>query len=177
MSPTNVEFRIATLDDAPRIQDLVESAFRAEDSRPGWTADMILGRGFSFSVAQVVTQITKPDGAILVAFNDSGSLVGSVEVTKRSDMGRISMLSVDTHQQQAGLGRKVLAHAEDYCQKTWGVTKLGLDALSTRKLLIGWYERNGYKKTGETRPFPVKEVDGVALEHDLCFVELEKEVK
>lgn len=177
MANDDLHFRIATLDDAPQLHAMVESAFRAEDSRQDWTADMKLGECFRLDIKEVITQINKPDGEILMAIDNNNALVGSVDVFKRSDdLARISMLAVDQSYQRGGIGRQVLAYAEDYCQKTWGVNKLGLNALSTRRELIMWYMRRGYEKTGETWPFPRDRVTELDLPEDLCFVELEKDV-
>ncbi|ETS85256.1 hypothetical protein PFICI_03281 [Pestalotiopsis fici W106-1] len=171
----NIQFRIATLEDAPRLQQLIQTAFRAEDSRPQWTADMSLGASFTVNVQNVINQINKPEGGILVAVDgNDGAIIASIEVTRRGDFGRLSMIAVEQRFQQAGLGRRVLARAEDYCRQTWGVDKFSLDALSTRERLIEWYERQGYCKTGELTPFPVREIDGRPVGDDLCFVQMEK---
>lgn len=176
MPNNTLQFRVAAPYDAPQVQALVESAFRAEDSRKDWTADMRLGENFRISVEEVLGQITKPGCVVLMAM-DGDSLVASVELFKRSDdLARISMLSVDQRHQQGGVGRQVLAYAEDYCQRSWGVKKMGLNALSTRQQLIGWYMRRGYRKTGEQSPFPVEKFKELDLPDDLCFVEFEKEL-
>ncbi|KAF7534121.1 hypothetical protein G7054_g6478 [Neopestalotiopsis clavispora] len=173
---SNIQFRIATLEDAPRLQQLIQTAFRAEDSRPQWTADMALGASFMVNIDNVIKQISKPDGEILVAVDggSGGAIVASIEVSQRGDFGRMSMIAVEGRFQQAGLGRRVLARAEDYCRQTWGVDKFSLDALNTRERLIEWYERQGYRKTGEVTPFPVREIDGKPLGNDLGFVQMEK---
>ncbi|KAJ0165044.1 hypothetical protein CTA2_12542 [Colletotrichum tanaceti] len=168
-------FRIATPDDAPRLQQLVQAAFRAEDSRAGWTADMQLGRSFHYSVGEVLRTINDPDAVVIMALDQDGVLVGSVEaVKKRADgLARFAMLSVDRHQQRGGVGRRLLARAEAHARQ-WGVETFGLNALSSRASLIEWYGRCGYSKTGETSPFPVDRFAQLDLPKDLCFVELEK---
>ncbi|KAH8910393.1 acyl-CoA N-acyltransferase [Coniochaeta sp. PMI_546] len=175
MTPPKLHFRIAATEDAPRIQRLVESAFRAEDSRPQWTADMSLGRQFRMDVQQVVTAITNPDSVVLMAVDANDVLIASVEVAKRStDLARLAMLAVDERHQRDGVGRQVLEYAEDYCRSTWAVKKTGLGALSTRKELIKWYIRRGYQRTGELTPFRPPQSDGVPVHDGLTFVELEK---
>lgn len=190
MADGNLQFRIATLDDAPRIQQLVQSAFRAEDSRPRWTDDLGLSPRFTVDVEEVTRRISGPDGAFLVAGaapDDHGVGVGvgvpvaCVEVSRRGGGGggglaRISMLAVDERRQRGGVGRRVLAHAEDYCRRTWGVGRVGLNALSARPELIAWYTRRGYRDTGERTPFPRERSGDLVLPDDLCFVELEKDV-
>ncbi|OIW35709.1 putative N-acetyltransferase, GNAT family, partial [Coniochaeta ligniaria NRRL 30616] len=175
MTQPKLHFRIATTEDAPRIQQLVESSFRAEDSRPQWTADMSLGRQFRMDVKFVIAAITNPESAILIACDDEDMLVASVEVTKRgTDLARLAMLAVDERHQRGGIGRRVLDYADDYCRSTWGVKKIGLNALSTRKELIMWYMRCGYQQTGELTPFRPRGGDEVAIPDGLSFVELEK---
>ncbi|KAF3055725.1 putative gnat family protein [Daldinia childiae] len=176
MANGDLQFRVATPDDASQIQQLVQSAFRAEDSRENWTGDMTLASQFSVKVEEIMSNITKPDSAYLIATDENGALKGSVGVSKRNaDLARIYMLAVDRHHHRGGIGRKVLAYAEDYCQRRWGVNKIGLDALSSRHELILWYIRCGYRKTGELTQFPRERFAGLDLT-DLYFVELEKDL-
>ncbi|KAJ5689065.1 GNAT family acetyltransferase [Penicillium macrosclerotiorum] len=175
MSNSGLQFRLATLADAEDIRQLVESAFRAEDSREGWTADMEIGSRFRLELNHVVATISNPDRDILIA-NIDGHLVASIEISRREgNRARFSMIAVDLSHQQAGVGRQVLAFAEQYCQKTWGVTTGELNALSTRKKLISWYMRQGYHKNGKSTPFPRDRFGDLALPEDLRFMDLEKD--
>ena len=137
---------------------------------------------------EVLPTINNPAAAFLVATtttnddnDDTTTIIGTMAAIKKtSSLARLAMLAVDPSLQASGLqlGRRVLAHAESYAINTWGVTTLGLDALNTRGLLIEWYERRGYVKTGETSPFPVEALKGLEVEvtKDLHFVEMEKVV-
>jgi ribosomal protein S18 acetylase RimI-like enzyme len=155
----------------------VQSAFRAEDSRPAWTADEKLNSSFSIEVKEILATITNPDTAFLMATDSNAALVATIGVSKKAaDRGRLFMLAVDQRYQRGGVGRQVLAYAEDYFQRTWGITNIGLNALSTRQNLILWYIRRGYRKTGEETPFPREQFKDLALPDDMCFVELEKDL-
>jgi ribosomal protein S18 acetylase RimI-like enzyme len=172
---SKLTFRIATEADASRLQQLIESAFRADDSREGWTDDLGLSSSFRIDVQEVLAMIAKPDTVMLMATNDEKALVGSIGTAKRdANHARLFMLAVDSSQQHGGIGRQVLAYAEDYCRQTWGVSTLCLNALSNRIQLVSWYSRHGYEKTGETSPFPREKFEKLALPEDLCFVEFEK---
>ncbi|PVI02820.1 putative N-acetyltransferase, GNAT family [Periconia macrospinosa] len=173
-----LQFRKATPSDTPQVQSLIEAAFQADDTRPNWTAAVELNRSFRLPTAVVESLINSPDSAFLIATSSAdGSLVGVVGVTKRSpDLGRILHLAIDQKYQRGGLGRHILAYAEQYCRDTWGVGRIGLDALCTRVELIKWYERRGYVRTGETSPFPAERVKELVLPEGLHFVELEKGV-
>ncbi|KAJ5621243.1 hypothetical protein N7528_006026 [Penicillium herquei] len=182
-------FRLATPDDAPSIQDLIQTAFRAADTRKNWTADLELGRDFSVEISSVLNTIQKPNQGILLAFtgvtaggtpsdNESEHLVASVEITKKGPTrARFSLFSVRHEYQQAGIGRRVLAQAELYCREKWGPVIFELDALSTREQLIAWYERQGYEQTGMQTSFPVELYPDLDLSCDLAFVEMEKRVE
>ncbi|KAI3401500.1 hypothetical protein diail_10934 [Diaporthe ilicicola] len=199
MTAETLRFRIATPEDAPKIQELIQTAFRTEDTRERWTGSAELASQFHISADDVLASITDPDRAVLVATteahnSDTCTLVASVEASRRGGGGgggggtgtgtggpptaRLSMLAVDQRRQRAGLGRRVLAHAEDYCRRAWGAAGLvlGLNALSTRGALIEWYVRCGFRRTGGTSAFPRDRFPGLALPGDLCFVELEKDL-
>lgn len=172
-----LQFRAALPTDAPQIQHLVESAFRANDSRLDWTGNVELASHFRLAVDEVRAKLTNPDLVTIVAHdtNNPAALVASIEVSNRDGVGRMSMIAVDESYQQGGVGRQVLEYAEEYCRKLWGVKKFSLNALSTRKALIEWYMRRGYVKTGETSQFPTERFAELNLPEDMCFIELEKD--
>ncbi|KAL5405235.1 hypothetical protein PMIN03_008613 [Paraphaeosphaeria minitans] len=177
MSPTTqLNLRVATADDAAPIAQLVQSAFRHQDI--AWTGpDTELNRTFTMTPEEALATITNPNAAFLMATTDDGALVGCMATFKKTDeLARVAMLAVDPTLQAGGVGRRVLSHAEEYAIKNWGVKTLGLNALHTRELLLKWYEKRGYVRTGETSPFPVQALRGLGIEQDLYFVEMEKVV-
>ena len=64
-------------------------------------------------------------------------------------------------------GRRLLDAAEDAaCAE--GIKAMEMTVIDSRDTLIAWYERRGYVRTGETRPFPV------LRDPPITFVVLEK---
>jgi ribosomal protein S18 acetylase RimI-like enzyme len=184
MQDTTLQFRAATAEDAPVVAKLIQDGFRAPDSRAGWTGDLDdLAANFTASEAEQLKYILNPDMIVVVAEDQDHKPVGTFTATKRSsdqgDHAWLSMLAVDTTRQQAGLGRRLLEYTEMYCQRTWGLSLIKLNALSTRDALIAWYERRGYRRDGTSTPFPVhlSEFDGLNLPSDLCFINLEKRLE
>lgn len=170
-----IQFRVATETDAPQIQSLVEAAFQADDIRPNWTADVALNHSFRLPEEVVRSIITDPKGAFLMATNSDGELIGAVAIYRRDEeVARIAHLALEQKYQRSGLGRFILSHAEKHIAETWGVKRIGLNAVSTRLQLIAWYERRGFVKTGEKSPFPFERVMELDLPKDLHFVEMEK---
>lgn len=188
-SDDNLQFRIATSNDAPKLQRLLEAAFRAEDSRKDWTADMALNERFRMDLSEVMQMIAKFDSTILIATTttttdngdgdneDGDAFVACCGLQKRGpNLARFGPFAVDTQQQQRGIGRRVLAYAEDYCRRTLDVQRLEMNVLSTRPQLIAWYMRCGYRKTGAWEPFPYDRFEDLALPEDLRLVMFEKDL-
>lgn len=174
----NLEFGVATPDDAPELRPIIKSAYRGEKRDKAWTTEGHLLTGERIDVPGIIAKITTPDAAVLVARDASGAIVGCCEVAKSSEtIGYFGLFAVDPAKQGDGLGRKVLAYAEEYCRKTWGVQKLEMQVIFTRDELISWYIRRGYNMTGEKRPFPYAElINDTPLRHDLYFEILEKDL-
>ncbi|MEX5632304.1 alpha/beta hydrolase, partial [Parafrankia sp. FMc2] len=59
--------RVAGVGDAPTIVDLIESAYRGERSRAGWTTEADLLDGQRTDLAMVTAELGRPDFRFLVA--------------------------------------------------------------------------------------------------------------
>ncbi|KAH6843390.1 acyl-CoA N-acyltransferase [Chaetomium sp. MPI-CAGE-AT-0009] len=185
----DLHFRVATVDDLPLIHPLVESAYRGDGSRLGWTTEADLLSGSRIDEAGLLAKITHPAGAVLLATTtntDTNSptnedLIACCEVSQSdAQTAYFGMFAVSPRRQGGGIGRQVLAHAEAYCARAWGATRLEMTVISSRTELIDWYVRRGYRHTGVQRPFPAEELalhGGVALVEDLRFLVLEKELQ
>ncbi|KAK4195533.1 acyl-CoA N-acyltransferase [Triangularia verruculosa] len=175
--PAALTFRLATPEDAPLLQPLVQSAYRGETSRKGWTTEADLLVGTRIDVAGIVEKIQTPNSAVIMAFSPSqnNTLVACCEVLLKPSqkIGYFGMFAVDPTLQAGGIGRQVLANAEQYA-KSHGADKMEMTVIWTRKELIDWYVRRGYTVTEERREFPHEELakmDGEnrALVEDLWF--------
>ncbi|KAJ5295420.1 hypothetical protein PENANT_c001G05760 [Penicillium antarcticum] len=185
-----LRFCTATGEDVLQLKTLIESAFRAQDTRPGWIDNLGLSNIFTISAEEINTVLSKPDSEMLLVFTTENTttnintntineeiLVGTIGVSKRAgNVGRLSLLAVSPTYAGGGLGRQVLEYGEEYCIRVWGVEKLSLNTLSVRLQLRAWYARRGYVETGEVEPFPVDRVPGLELPDGLCLVEFEKGV-
>ncbi|KAL2112923.1 hypothetical protein VUR80DRAFT_6045 [Thermomyces stellatus] len=178
MTTSKLQFRAATPDDAPQLQPLIKSAYRGEKIKKAWTSEGHLVADDRIDVQGIIAKISTPDSAILIAADDDGALVACCEVAKLSEgVGYFGLFAVDPARQGGGLGRQVLAYAEEYVRRTWSVETMELNVIWTREEVIAWYLRRGYKRTGRTNPFPYHElVNGKALRDDLYFTILEKDL-
>lgn len=162
-------FRDAAEDDVPALVDLVESAYRGESSRTGWTTESHILEGRRTNEAEVRGIIATPGGRLLVAEQD-GAIVACCQLEHRGDAAYFGMFSVRPGQQGAGLGKTVIAEAERVAREEWGATEMQMTVISVRAELIAFYERRGYSRTGRMSPFPYgDERFGVPLRDDLEF--------
>ncbi|KAH8721828.1 acyl-CoA N-acyltransferase [Ilyonectria robusta] len=174
----SLTFRKATPDDTDAVFALVESAYRGDTSRKGWTTEADIFSGDRINAAGVLAKITEPRGAVLLGYDPAGALVTCVEVLRRDDkVGYFGMFAVDPLRQGGGVGRQTLERVEEYVRGEWDARRLELNVIWIRNELIAWYERRGYRKTEQTKPFPYAEiVSGKVLRDDLYFVVLDKEL-
>jgi ribosomal protein S18 acetylase RimI-like enzyme len=168
-------FRSADPDDVDAVVRLVESAYRGDSSRAGWTTEADLLDGQRTDPDSVLAAIKDPDRTVLLA-EQEGRLLGCCELQRRSEgLAYFGMFAVVPTLQGGGLGSRVLAEAERLVRGEWGAEQLEMTVIAQRAELIEWYERRGYARTGERRPFPHHdERFGLPRRNDLEFVVLVK---
>ena len=165
-------FRTAFLADVPAIRALVESAYRGDSARGGWTHEADLLSGERTSDDELAGMIADPAQRIVLAERE-GALVGSVAITSKPPQRcYLGMLAVAPGLQAAGLGRQLIDAAEAAARETFGAAVMEMTVIHLRPELIGYYERRGYVRTGELRPFPyvapeTAHLDMVVLERAL----------
>jgi ribosomal protein S18 acetylase RimI-like enzyme len=157
----------ASAADAPALKALLEAAYRGDSARRGWNHEADILDDERVAPGEVEALLADPAVTILTA-RDGERLIGCVAVTvKGRALAYLGMLCVQPDLQSAGLGRRLLDAAEDHA-RALGIAAMEMTVIDSRDSLIAWYERRGYARTGETRPFPVPRVPPVT------FVVLEK---
>jgi GNAT superfamily N-acetyltransferase len=166
-------FRPAEPSDVGVVVALVESAYRGETSRDGWTTEADLLAGQRTDTGEVAALIGRPGSLLLLAEVD-GRLAGCCHLERRADgASHFGMFAVDPKSQGRGIGTAVLGEAKRLASR-WGCTRMRMTVVRQREDLIAWYGRRGFEPTGETEPFPYgDERFGVPLRDDLEFVVLE----
>ena len=145
---------IATPADAPALKDLLEAAYRGDSARAGWNHEADILDDERIERDELDALLADPAVTILTA-RDSEALIGCVAVTRKdARLAYLGMLCVLPTLQSGGLGRRLLDAAEDHA-RALGIPAMEMTVIDSRETLIAWYERRGYARTGETRPFPV----------------------
>lgn len=151
MKPT---IRLADLDEAPHITALIERAYRGEESKSGWTSEADLLTGPRTSVAEIAAIMRDPLARFVVATEPSGALTACVLIRNEHGQGYLGMFAVRPDMQAAGLGRQMIEAAEHHARALWRVPSMYMTVINLRQDLIAYYERRGYKVTGEQKSFP-----------------------
>ncbi|MGW7258385.1 GNAT family N-acetyltransferase [Streptomyces sp. NPDC054834] len=162
-------FRDATDADVDALVALIESAYRGDDSRAGWTTEADILEGQRTDAESVLEVMKSPDSRLLTVERD-GRIVACCQLEHRGDHAYFGMFAVSPALQGAGLGKVIIAEAERQARESWGVTEMHMTVISVRDDLIAWYERRGYRRTGRMTPFPYgDERFGIPQRDDLQF--------
>ena len=181
LSPTlnknELTIRRATTADVDTIVALVNSAYRGDTSRTGWTTEADILGGQRTDAQEIAHLIAVTDSAILLCLYRDET-VGSVHL-KRMDAvtAYLGMLVIAPVLQGQGLGRHFMLEAERFVHAGWGAVRMQMQVITLRHELIAYYERRGYRRTGETRPFPAADPRfGLPRVEGLEFEVLEKDL-
>ena len=172
---TELNFRHATAEDIAAVVDLVQSAYRGDRSRSGWTTEADLIEGQRIDAPMLLDVLERPRTIVLLAETDQ--LIGCCELSAEheSEIAYFGMFAVRPELQGTGLGDRILRKAEQTAIDLWGASALRLVTIHLRNDVIAWHERRGFTPTGATQRFPYgDERYGRPKRDDLTFAEFEK---
>ena len=171
-----MQSEIATKIDATPLADLVNAAYRGTGGRHGWTHEAELIAGNRAAAKDVAAMLGESSTTVLLRRGDRPPALRGCVAVEMNDADRctISMLAVAPELQAAGLGRALLADAERFAANK-GARIAKVTVVQQRDALIAWYERRGYRQTGDLEAFPYGDDSvGAPLRDDLRFIILEK---
>ena len=172
-----LNFRLANHADIPALIELVESAYRGDASRAGWTTEADMLDGQRIDAENLQKSLDALDSRIIVAEKD-GELLACCHLEKQgNDAAYFGMFSVRPGQQGAGIGKLLLAEAERQARDDFQCPRMDMTVIDIRDSLIEFYERRGYVRTGIHKPFPYgDERFGIPKRDDLRFEVLSKDL-
>lgn len=169
-----LSLRDAVMADIPAIVALVQSTYRGESSRKGWTTEADLLDGQRIDAEAVAADMARAHSRIRLAFH-TDDLLACAHVAIADGAGQFGMFSVRPDLQGAGLGKLMLADAERIVHEDWGLSTMRMGVIDVRDELIAFYQRRGYRRTGIKAPFPYGDDRfGLPRRDDLRFEILEK---
>jgi ribosomal protein S18 acetylase RimI-like enzyme len=163
----------AGINDIPAIMHLLNSAYRGESSRKGWTTEADLIAGNVRTDEKNLAEVMALTGSVFLKYTaNDGKITGCVNLQQHNSRIYLGMFSVDPENQGGGIGKKILIAADEYARSVEAAS-IYMSVISVRTELIAWYQRQGYVDTGERKPFME---DGLTGKHlrELEFMILEK---
>lgn len=176
--PDNITFRKAEAGDIDALNTLIDRAYRGDAARAGWTHEADLLGGQRIDPPGIAEMLAAPHQHLLVAVAADGSIIGCVEISyKQAGLAYLGLLSVAPWLQARGLGKRLIAEAEHFASKRLDAARMEMTVIRQRPELIAFYERRGYRLTGEQRPFPYGNPRfGAPRTDDLVFVVLARDL-
>ncbi|MEP7319857.1 MAG: GNAT family N-acetyltransferase [Panacibacter sp.] len=170
---SNGNISIATITDIPALRDLLNSSYRGESARKGWTHESHLISGGVRTNDAIIQQVMQQAGSVFLKFmNEEQKIIACVNLQQHDERIYLGMFSVSPQLQGGGIGKQLLHAAEEYA-KNLKCKSIYMSVISVRTELIDWYKRHGYQDTGERKPFHEDAVSGKHVQ-PLEFMMLEK---
>jgi ribosomal protein S18 acetylase RimI-like enzyme len=172
---TNHNIHLATIQDAKKLETLLNTAYRGETAKLGWTheADLIAG-DVRVNEAMILENLNYNNAVFLKYVNDKNGIIGCLNLKQNKQKLYLGMFGVKPMQQGNGIGKQLLLAAEEYAAHI-GSNTIYITVISLRTELISWYKTKGYKETGERQSFIADAVTGTHLQ-ELEFIVLEKDL-
>ena len=153
--------RPATAADVDAIVALVQSSYRGDASRAGWTteADLLDGQRTDADEVGPLIQHT-------LVGELAREIVASCVLRPEGDHAHFGMFAVQPGRQGTGIGSVLMSAAESRAREL-GLHRVEMTVLTLRPELIAFYERRGYVATGQVLPFPTGARFGIPRRDDL----------
>jgi GNAT superfamily N-acetyltransferase len=134
---------------------VIERAYRGETARGGWTHEADLIQGARTDIATLAAIVEDPAQRLLIALRDNAT-IGCVQVSDRGDgLAYLGLLCIDPTLQTGGYGKQLVAAAEETARDVFHARRMEMTVIDVRRKLIEFYERRGYRISGEKRNFPI----------------------
>ncbi len=158
-----MNLRFATEADTQALVSLINTAFQVEK---------FFKIGERTSTEDVAQHLVAGHFLLL---EDEHGLAGSVYIEVKREQGEprgyFGMLSVNPARQRAGVGRRLIAAAEEFCREQ-GCRYMDISIVDLRTELPPLYEKFGYRISG-TAPFPE---DEMPVSQRCSFILMSKEL-
>lgn len=175
LNDISLHFRRADTADVDVIVALVESVYRGEGSKRGWTteADILGGQRTD---RDMIKNLMNDGDCLFLLCVDKGIVIASVLLERKVHYAYLGMLAVDVNYQNLKLGRRMIQVAEKWVREQWQMKEMRMSVIDVRPELIAWYERRGYQRTGDHQDFPSDVRFGIPKVPVLRLAELAKDI-
>ena len=172
---TEITIKRADVQHIAEIIEVMESAYRGVSSQKGWTSEADLIDGTRTSTVEILAAINDPKTYVLVAMTEGDGVVGCASITFEGQACQFGKFAVHPSQQAGGIGKLLLAAAEQAAITNFSVSTMKMLVIDGRKELEAFYERRGYARTGNIAHMAdLHTSDDMTIGHDLVLNEYVK---
>lgn len=150
-----LHFHKAELKDSASIASLINSAYRGESSRAGWTTEADLIDGLRTTTQEIAAIIQAEHTFILLGVLHD-EIIATTCCHYHEGAAHLGMIAVKPKLQNKGYGKEMITAAEAMTKREWGVKNFQMNVITVRESLIAFYERQGYQRTGLIKDFPAE---------------------
>lgn len=174
MKFSDSKIEIAQLSDVPALKILLDRSYRGDEAKKGWTHEAFLIDGNVRASEKNVRDTMLQEGSVFLKYMLDGNITGCVNLQKHENKLYLGMFGVLPDFQGAGIGKTLLHAAEQYAKEV-NCSSIYMSVISIRNDLIAWYQKQGYRDTGERKEFHEDGIHGKHLQQ-LEFMMLEKKL-
>ena len=146
-----------TTDDVATVVDLVESAYRGERSKVGWTTEAELLDGQRTDAEAIDAVIAAGDSKLLLASDEHGDVIACCAIERRrAGRSYFGTFAVRPGLQGGGIGKQVLAEAERVARDEWACDTIEMTVIGQRERsdrLVRPARLRGHRRDA---PFPLR---------------------
>ncbi len=168
-----LQFRTAKIEDSDNICVLVNSVYRGENAKKGWTTEAELLDGVRITTEKI-NEIIKTENHIILLILLENKTIGCVYLQKKNNKCHLGMLSVNVDFQNKGIGKILIDKSEDYAKNEFLCDEMEMKVIGQRTELVEYYQRRGYILTGQKENFVMGKHFGELKVKDLYFAYLIK---
>ena len=162
----------AGLNDVAALNLLVNSAYRGDESKKGWTTEAYMLDGVRIDDDELVEMMNEQNSSVF-KYVENEIILGCVLLKIQENKLYLGMLCVNPNLQNSGIGKKILQFADEFATAN-KLIAIKMTVISQRVELINWYNRHGYLDSGLREPFPEQHDKDVISGGKLEFIVLEK---
>ena len=149
--------RSATHADLTELHALVERAYRGDGAKAGWTHEADIIREGQRTSHDILAATVDDDNERLLVAIERERIIGCVQISDRGHgTAYLGLLTVDPQSQAGGFGRRLIGAAERTAVAAFEARVMEMTVIDQRTELIAYYQRRGYRLTGEKRAFPIE---------------------
>ncbi len=148
----SLTFRYAIQSDTPALFSLINSAYRGDTARGGWTHEADLVDGLRITEEELGKIIDTRDESYLLAFSGD-DILGCVHLRDENEDLYFGMLAIRPDWQNKKIGSALMQEIENIGRQKKKAA-IRLVVIDVRKELISYYERKGFVLTGRSEEFP-----------------------